>query len=101
MRLKPCVIILEGHPCTGKSVLLRKLSDELKVSFAARDEFKELLFDELGIQDSEWSKKLGRASYALLFCVFEKLLKTGQTFILENNFDQKLHRLPIKALLVS
>ena len=52
----PYVIIPNGKPCTGKSYYLQKLSKDLDLTYIARDEFKELLFDDLGIADQEWSK---------------------------------------------
>lgn len=92
------VIILNGKPCTGKSHYLKKLSVDLDLSYITRDEFKELLFDDLGIEDQEWSKKLGGASYSLLFKVLEKLLKTKKSFILESNFNPTQHQQKLKAL---
>ena len=88
---KPYVIIINGQPCTGKTYLLRSLSSNLNLTYISRDEIKELLFDELGIKDSEWSKKLGGASYSLFFKFLEKLLLSGNSFILEGNFNPKQH----------
>ena len=52
----PYVIIPNGKPCTGKSYYLQKLSKDLDLNYITRDEFKELLFDDLGTADQEWSK---------------------------------------------
>lgn len=95
----PYVIILNGKPCTGKSYYLKKLSQDLDLSYISRDEFKELLFDELGIADQEWSKKLGGASYKLLFNMLEKLLRTKKSFILESNFNPTQHQQKLKLLI--
>lgn len=96
--MSPHVIILNGKPCTGKSYYLQKLSNDLDLSYITRDEFKELLFDDLGIGDQEWSKKLGGASYTLLFNMLEKLLKTNKSFILESNFNPKQHQQKLKSM---
>ena len=95
---RPYVIILNGKPCTGKSHYLKKLSQDLGLSYITRDEFKELLFDDLGIADQEWSKKLGGASYSLLFNMLEKLLMTQKSFILESNFNPTQHQQKLKLL---
>lgn len=99
MEKQPCLIIINGKPCTGKSYFLHKLCQDLDMSYVSRDEFKELLFNDLGIVDSEWSKKLGGASYSLLFNVFEKLLKSKKSFIVESNFNPTQHGDKLKALL--
>ena len=42
--------------------------------------------DGLGWKDPEWSKKIGLASYDLLFYFTETLLRAGRTCILESTF---------------
>lgn len=90
---------MNGKPYTGKSYFLQKFSKDLDLSYVSRDEFKELLFNDLGILDSDWSKKLGGTSYSLLFNVFEKLLKTKKSFIVESNFNPSHHSEKLKSLL--
>lgn len=99
MEKQPCLIIVNGKPCTGKSYFLQKFSKDLDLSCVSRDEFKELIFNDLGILDSDWSKKLGGASYSLMFNVFEKLLKTKKSFIVESNFNPSQHSEKLKLLL--
>lgn len=71
------LILITGHPCTGKTTLGKRLAEELNLPFVSKDDFKELLFDTLGWKDREWSKKLGTASYTILYHVAESILKTG------------------------
>lgn len=99
MEKQPHLIIINGKPCTGKSYFLHKLCQDLNLSYVSRDEFKELLFNDLGTADSDWSKKLGRASYSLLFNVFEKMLKSKKSFIVESNFNPSQHGEKLKLLL--
>jgi predicted kinase len=94
----PFVIIINGQPCTGKSHLLSILSNDFNLIYISRDEIKEQLFDVLGVRDSQWSKKLGEASYALFFSFLEKLLIGGNNFILEGNFNPIDHRQKLKSL---
>ena len=57
--------------------------------FFCKDNIKELLFDGLGWQDREWSKKIGGASYDLLYFITESFLKVGKSLIVETNFNPK------------
>lgn len=99
MNRTPQVIIINGNSCTGKSFLLQKLTNKLGLPNVSRDEFKEMLFDQIGVGDAEWSKKLGGMSYSLFFLTIEKLLKTKKSFIIENNFNPKQHGQIIKSFL--
>ena len=81
------MIIITGRPCTGKTTLGRKLSRELHLSFISRDDLKECLFDSLGWKDRAWSRKLGGASYHVLYQFVESLLAAGHSLIVESNFN--------------
>lgn len=84
--VKNTLIIIEGLSCTGKSLLAEKISDEFKLPYFSKDMFKEMMFDKIGYSDRQWSQKLGRAAYDILFLIAEKLLAAGQSLILESNF---------------
>jgi hypothetical protein len=55
--------------------------------FLYKDGIKETLFDILGWNDREWSRKLGVATYALLFHLLEMELTAGRSLVVESNFD--------------
>jgi predicted kinase len=86
---KPYLIIISGAPATGKTTLGRRLAAELGVPYVGRDEIKEKLFDQLGWSDRDWSRKVGIASYDLLYYMLEPLLHGGSTLIVESNFNPK------------
>ena len=88
---KPLVVVISGLPCTGKSMLGKRLAQHFLLPFIAKDGFKERLFDELGWSDRDWSRKLGRASFKLLFYVLEAQLEARRSCIIEGNFDPKFH----------
>ena len=94
----PLLLIISGPPCTGKTTLGRRLADDLRLPFIHKDGFKELLFDSLGWSDREWSKRLGQASYQLMFYFAETLLKAGCSFALEANFYPEFHTGLFRAL---
>lgn len=86
------LIIISGHPATGKTTLGRKLSEFLKIPFLGRDDIKESLFDSLGSDDREWSRKLGGASFKLLWQLAESMLMVGAPVIIETYFHGQVDR---------
>ncbi len=83
---KPLLIIISGPSCTGKTILAKKISEKFKIPFFTKDGIKEILFDDLGWSDREWSKKLGVASYSILHYFLDSILATGNPLIMESNF---------------
>ena len=84
--MKSTVFIVTGLPCTGKTTIGRKIADSLKIPFLSKDEIKELIFDNLGYSDREYSKKVGKVAYAIIFNYVEDYVKKGLSFVLESNF---------------
>lgn len=84
-RESPAVVV-HGPPGAGKSALATRLANELGVPCFDRDEFKDLLFDELGYSDREWSRRVGVASWGLLTVVTCRLIANGVGFVAESNF---------------
>lgn len=87
--MKSTLIIVSGFSCTGKTALAKKIGEHFSLPAFGRDDFKESLYDSLEYSDREWSKKLGVASYRLLYLVVEKILCSGSSIILESNFKAK------------
>jgi predicted kinase len=83
----PLVVVVTGPPASGKSTIARELARGLPAPLIAKDPIKEALFDGLGTGDAEWSKKLGIATYALMFLALEQEVLTGRSCVLEANFD--------------
>ncbi len=80
-------ILVTGIPAAGKSTMAAAVSERLKLPVISKDAVKELLFDNVGFQSREEKVKLGIAGMEIMYYVAGQLMKAGQPFILENNFE--------------
>jgi predicted kinase len=85
------VVIITGSPGAGKTRLGKWLARELELPFIGKDDIKELLFETLGWKDREWSKKLGQASFELLFHFLECHLAVAKSVVVETAFIPEFH----------
>jgi len=92
------LIIVSGPPGAGKTTLARRIAKELGLPLFARDDIKELLFDTLGWSNRQWSRKLGLASWKLLYHLLEEMLKANQSLVVESNFRKELASQELSAL---
>jgi predicted kinase len=94
----PLLVVVTGPPATGKTMLATALAGDVGLPLLAKDAVKELLFDELGTGDRPWSRRLGLATYAILFAVAAELLRAGRPLVLEANFARGPAEANFKAL---
>lgn len=80
-------ILVTGIPAAGKSTMAEFLAKRLNLPLISKDQMKEILFDRIGFQSREEKVKLGVAGMELMYYVARQLMKTGQPFLLENNFE--------------
>src|SRR5215467_2997000 len=83
----PPLVIVTGPPASGKTTLGRALAERLRLPFLYKDGIKETLFDRLGWSDREWSRRLGLASYDLLYHFLAAELAAGRSLVVESNFS--------------
>lgn len=80
-------ILVTGIPAAGKSTMAEVMSERLKLPVISKDTIKELLFDNVGFQSRAEKVNLGIASMEIMYYAAGQLMKAGQSFILENNFE--------------
>ena len=83
---KRVLIIVAGPPCTGKTTLAKKIAAKFNLLLLYKDGIKEPLMDSLGAENREESRKIGIATYKLLYVLFESVMRTGNSFVIESNF---------------
>lgn len=91
-------ILVTGMPAAGKSTMAEVMSERLKLPVISKDTIKELLFDNVGFQSRVEKVKLGIASMEIMYYIAGQLMKAGQPFILENNFENSAEQ-GMKSLL--
>lgn len=61
------VILVNGVPASGKSSVARAVASRLQAPLMALDTVKQPMFGHFGVGDREHNRKLGRASYEIIF----------------------------------
>lgn len=92
------LVVITGPPAAGKTALSRRIAEACGLPLLGRDALKEILFDTLGWHDRAWSRRLGGASYELLFYAAEALLRTHHPCILESNFTHEQNSARLSTL---
>lgn len=82
------LILVTGHPASGKTTLADALARDLNWIVFHRDTFKEALFDTLGAGSLDQSKAYGRASWDLLHEAARAVLARDVPLILEANYSR-------------
>ena len=88
--MSPILILISGFSCTGKTTLAKTIAQRYSLPLIGRDDIKESLYNSLGYKDREWSKKLGIASYNILYLFIEQLLANQQSLITESNLKSAI-----------
>lgn len=83
----PSLVVVTGKPCTGKTAIANTLSEEYSLPLFSKDSVKEILFDTMGFDDRDLSKRYGVAAYALLDYLIEENLNRGRSLMVESNFN--------------
>jgi len=82
----PLLVVVTGPPASGKTTVAERLSRDLRLPLAAKDSIKERLYEEIGTGDRAWSRRLGRATFAIMFHWAAEELRADCSAIVEANF---------------
>lgn len=83
---KAVAIIINGLPATGKTTLAHRLAEKLCLPLFYKDGIKELLFNQLGWSDRDWSRQVCVTSITILEHIITSQLQARQSFIAESYF---------------
>jgi predicted kinase len=92
------LIVVSGPPASGKTYVANMLAETLGVPLIAKDAIKEVLYDQLGMDDTAWSRRLGKATFALMYQALEAQLRARRPAIIEANFAVEEARDNFRAL---
>ncbi len=95
--VRPLVVIVGGAPGSGKTTLAAPLAKTLELTLLSKDLIKESLMDSLGVSELAMSRRIGSATWELLYRVAAWLLDAGAGFVIEGNFEARA-REPLKHL---
>jgi len=84
--MRPTLIIITGHPGSGKTSIAKQLSDHYRIPYISKDALKERVFDGLGSKDKEWSLQVSGVAHRIMDDMAGQILKSGSSVIVESNF---------------
>lgn len=98
-RQQAVLILITGLPATGKSTIAQQIARQLQLPYFGKDQFKEIMFDTLGIGDRAWSRTLSLASVAMLMQVIQSQAASGCSCVVESNFHPERDLPQLHAIL--
>lgn len=88
-RIRPRLIVVCGAPASGKTTLARRLAGDLRLPLLEKDVIKESLAEAIGATSQEASKRIGEASYRMLYDLAFSILGQGRDVMLEANLSRR------------
>ena len=82
----PLLVVVTGPPAAGKTTVAQGISSRLRLPLIQKDTIKEALFDSLGAGDLAWSKRLGEATFTVMWALLGESLAAGASIVVEANF---------------
>ncbi len=79
------LILIYGHAASGKTTTAVRLAEHTRYPLLTKDDLQEIIYDKLGIGDSDWQKKTAATAYRLLDHFLHQLMQTDSSVIIEGN----------------
>lgn len=95
---RPSLIVICGAPASGKTTLARRLAADLRLPLLEKDVIKESLAESLGAIDLGDSRRIGTASFRLLYDLAESMLVRGADVMIEANLTRPYAGTPLARL---
>jgi predicted kinase len=90
MYMRKTLIIITGHPGSGKTTLARTLAQKYQLLYVSKDALKERIFDGLGNKDKKWSLDVSGVAHRIMDDLAMQELQNGHSVIVESNFKAEL-----------
>jgi len=84
----PALIVVCGAPASGKTTLARRLATDLHLPLLEKDAIKESLAGSLEAPDRDASRRIGAASFQLLYDLADAMLARGAEVMIEANLTR-------------
>lgn len=83
----PLLVLVSGPSGSGKTSVGREIATRTRLPLVAKDDLKELMAEHLPVETLEASRRLGAASFELLYHITEQNLRAGVSQIVEALWD--------------
>lgn len=81
------VVFINGYPASGKSTIVNELKKQnINCPIICKDEIKEILFDQFGVDNDKNGKQLNNATLGILYRLLAEHLRSRSDLIVEGNF---------------
>ncbi len=92
------IVIITGHPGTGKTHFLSELRKHIQLPVISKDEIKEKIGDGLTSITLDLSQELGKSAFLLVQHFLTQLLQVDANFIVEGPLKSSFESSPMKEL---
>lgn len=84
----PALIVVCGAPASGKTTLARRLATDLRLPLLEKDVIKESLAGSIETPDRDASRRIGAASFRLVYDLAHAMLERGVDVMIEANMTR-------------